>query len=54
MLGRVTSDTLEVATTETTSLLSGVVEGDKVCNNPFTCLEEDEELENGKTGQNDC
>ena len=49
------SDTLKVITAETDSLLSGIVEGDGVCGDPFTSLEEyAEELENNKTGLNNC
>ena len=40
---------------ETASLLSGVAEGEKVCDNPFVSHEEDpEELENNETDLDDC
>ena len=40
---------------ETTSLLLGIAEDDEVCSNPFASLEEDaEELENDKSGLDDC
>ena len=49
------NEALEAITAETDSLLSGIVEGDKVCNNLFASLEESkEELESNKTGLDDC
>ena len=40
--GGVASDTRKVITTETASLLSGIMEGDKECKDPFAGLEDNE------------
>ena len=42
------SNVLKVNTTETASLLSGIAEGDKACNNRFTSLDEEAELKTTK------
>ena len=49
------SDVLDVITAEIASILSGIVEGDKVCNDLFANLDKDAvDIENDKTYQNDC
>ena len=50
-----TSDVLEVITAKTASFLSGIVEGDKPCNDPSLASGENaEQLENDETGSDDC
>lgn len=52
---RSNSDTLEVIIAETASLPSGVMDGDKPCDDSFGSLEEDaQELENNETGLDHC
>ena len=49
------SDILEVITTKTGSLLSGIAEDDGECKDPFTSVEKHtEELENDETGLDGC
>ena len=44
-----------IITVEIASLLPGFAEGDKECEDPFTCLEEDkEDVENNETVLDDC